>query len=219
MNISKQDRNGVRTVTDLERRYKFGKIKSNEKEIKNFKENRIIDSELLENSSNPVQNGVITKALSNKVDVEEGKGLSSKDFTEELELKLNEIEEGAEKNKMNSISLNGIDIENKNGNINIQTIKEISIENYTGYVWYNNGLLIQWGKVLLEELLQEVPFTLSYSKIPYIQAIPISNIPIEYSIERGSDANLSMIINSNQLNEFEWKAVGYKNLNNEMEEI
>jgi len=87
-NLKRQDRNGTRTTSDLERKYKFEKINYTEEEIEDLKKKIIVDSSLSTSSTNPVQNKVITQALSNKVNKETGKGLSSNDFTDELKTKL-----------------------------------------------------------------------------------------------------------------------------------
>jgi hypothetical protein len=54
-----------------------------------------IDSELSEESINPVQNKVITKELNDKVDKIDGKGLSSEDFTKSEKDKLSTVEKNA----------------------------------------------------------------------------------------------------------------------------
>ena len=53
--------------------------------------NIAIDSELSTESSNPVQNKVITKALDNKVDKVDGKGLSTNDFSDADKVKLDTL--------------------------------------------------------------------------------------------------------------------------------
>ena len=49
-----------------------------------------VDIELSETSENPVQNKVVTYALGEKVDKEDGKGLSTNDFTDELKKRVEE---------------------------------------------------------------------------------------------------------------------------------
>ena len=87
MDLAKQDRNGVRTPVDVERRYNLGKIKETEKRVGRLEEEREIDDKLSLSSTNAVQNKVITKEIQtldkNKISAEEGKGLSSNDFTDE----------------------------------------------------------------------------------------------------------------------------------------
>ena len=56
---------------------------------------------------------------SNKVDKEEGKGLSTNDFTTTEKNKLNGIENDADVNVIESISVNGIPLSITNKNVNI----------------------------------------------------------------------------------------------------
>lgn len=51
----------------------------------------IVDDSLSSSSVNPVQNKVVNDALNKKVDIVEGKGLSTKDFTADLEQTLNDL--------------------------------------------------------------------------------------------------------------------------------
>lgn len=110
----------------------------------------VVDDALSETSTNPVQNKVITLALSEKVDKEVGKTLTSNDFTNELKDKLDNIEVGANRtiidtelsdtsnnpveNKVISIALGGkVTIPNTDGVISVQdgqisTIESLSVE-------------------------------------------------------------------------------------------
>lgn len=81
MELAKQDRNGVRTATDIERRYRLGQIDKTKKEVEEIKKERVVDTALSSTSTNPVQNKIITEALNGKVGTENGKGLSTNDFT------------------------------------------------------------------------------------------------------------------------------------------
>lgn len=65
----------------------------------------------------------IKTLLSNKVDKETGKGLSSNDFTSSLKTKLEGVATGAEVNTINSISVNGTaqTITNKNVDITVNS--------------------------------------------------------------------------------------------------
>ena len=109
-----------------------------------------VDDTLSETSTNPVQNKVITLTLSEKVDKEVGKTLTSNDFTNELKDKLDNIEVGANKtiidtelsdtsnnpveNKVISIALGDkVTIPNTDGVISAQdgqisTIESLSVE-------------------------------------------------------------------------------------------
>ena len=75
----------------------------------------------LTNDANFVNQTALNQLLSNKVDKEPGKGLSANDFTNTLKDKLDGIESGAEVNKINSISVNGVaqTISNKAVNLDV----------------------------------------------------------------------------------------------------
>lgn len=83
--LSRQDLNGARTPTDLQRRYKFQK---QAEEVEEMKKTFKVDNKLSVTSTNPVQNKVITESLNNKVNKETGKVLSSNDYTDEEKEKL-----------------------------------------------------------------------------------------------------------------------------------
>lgn len=89
----KQDRNGARTPQDVERKHKLKLIEKTSKEVEELKEDIVVDSALSSSSTHPVENGVITKALANKVNVVEGKGLSTNDFTDTYLNRLNDTYE------------------------------------------------------------------------------------------------------------------------------
>lgn len=93
-NLKRQDRNGVRHATDIERKYKLGQIDYTAEEIQELKMKLTVDSSLSASSSNAVANSVITQALNNKVNKETGKGLSTNDFTDELLDKVNNMQAG-----------------------------------------------------------------------------------------------------------------------------
>ena len=87
--LKRQDRNGTRTSEELRRRYKFKDIELTADEVEYLKQFLEVDSFLSTSSTHAVENRVITQALNNKVNKEEGKGLSSNDFTDELLNNLN----------------------------------------------------------------------------------------------------------------------------------
>ena len=128
--LKRQDRNGTRNSEELRRRYKFNEIKLTKEEVEYLKSLIVVDSALSTTSTNPVQNKVITNALNNKVNIEEGKGLSSNDFTNILLDKLNQIEDNAEANIIESISVNGVlqTITDKNIDIEVQNYTETDKE-------------------------------------------------------------------------------------------
>lgn len=81
--MERQDLNGYRKPEDVPRRWNLSKIELNSEDIEKLKEEVICDDHLSITSTAPVQNKVITASLNNKVTKEEGKGLSSNDFTDE----------------------------------------------------------------------------------------------------------------------------------------
>lgn len=77
--LSRQDRNGVRTAQNLERKYK---LKTTKKEIINLQQTSSSQDRDLKQIITDIKQ--IISNLEKKVDKEEGKGLSSNDFTNEL---------------------------------------------------------------------------------------------------------------------------------------
>lgn len=83
MSNNKRDRNGVRTASDVERKYKMGMIEPTAEDVDELKNvTLVVDDYLSATSTHSVQNRVITQNLNKKVTKENGKGLSSNDFTD-----------------------------------------------------------------------------------------------------------------------------------------
>lgn len=89
--LKRQDKNGVRSATDLERRYKFNQIELTKEEMEKLKTQLVVDSSLSASSPNAIANSAVTQALNTKVNKETGKGLSTNDFTDEDKEKLDNI--------------------------------------------------------------------------------------------------------------------------------
>ena len=87
--LLKQDRSGTRRPADVERKYRLGIIEPTAEEVEELKNKIEVDSFLSTSSIHPVQNKVITNALNNKVTKEEGKGLSTNDFTDSYKSLIN----------------------------------------------------------------------------------------------------------------------------------
>lgn len=128
MELKRQDRNGERTFNALKQRYKFD---INQEEVESLKELIKIDSSLSITSVNAVENKVVTQALNGKVAKEQGKGLSSNDFTDNLKSKLDGVESNAEENVIEIIKLNGT----------TQTVtnKEVDLDVEVETVLYSNS--------------------------------------------------------------------------------
>lgn len=121
----KQDRNGVRTATDVERRHKLGLIKKTAEEVEEIKE---IDANFSSTSTRAVQNKVITTAINRlfneKVDKVSGMTLSHNDYTD------------TDKNKVNNLDghvHNNIEI------LNSITSQDITNWNATSFVTYSGN--------------------------------------------------------------------------------
>lgn len=83
--------------------------------------NFVTDSELVTELADYTPTTQLTTLLADKVDKVSGKGLSTNDFTNALKDKLDGIEAGAEVNKIDSISVNGVGqtISNKAANLDV----------------------------------------------------------------------------------------------------
>jgi hypothetical protein len=132
--LKRQDKNGVRHASDIERKYKLGTIDYTAEEIEKLKMQIIVDSSLSTSSVHPVQNKVVTKALNSKVNQEKGKELSSNDFTDDEKNKLKNIPTNAEENIIESISVNGVQQEIINKNVDLQISS--SVLNASEYSFY-----------------------------------------------------------------------------------
>ena len=141
MNLPKQDRNGLRTISDLQRKYNFGKTKTNmvkiETKVKQIEEDTKIDSELSSESNNAVQNKVITEALNNKVDKMLGKQLSTNDFTNEDK---EAIHIHSNKMILDMITQEKIDNWDHISNLVAEQYNQYQTYNIGDYVVYNNNL-------------------------------------------------------------------------------
>lgn len=141
MNLPKQDRNGVRTPTDLERKYNLGKTNTKvvviESKVNDLEKRTKVDNELSNDSVNAIQNKVVTEALNNKVDKEEGKQLSSNDFTNEDK---ESIHNHSNKSILDEITQKDIDNWNNASNLIAEQYDKDTIYKIGNYVIYNNDL-------------------------------------------------------------------------------
>jgi hypothetical protein len=112
--LKKQDRTSSRLPTDTERKYKLGQIELTAEELEKLKSELVIDEHLSTSSSNAIANKTVTNALNNKVTKEEGKTLSSNDFTDNDK---KSIHVHANKSVLDSITQEKIDIWNGGANV------------------------------------------------------------------------------------------------------
>lgn len=193
-NLKRQDKNGVRHASDIERKYKLGNIDYTAEEIEKLKMQIIVDSSLSTSSVHPVQNRVVTKALNNKVNQEEGKELSSNDFTDEEKSKLANIPANAEENVIESISVNGTpqEITDKNINIEIDAYTETDREqvqaNTEARHTHSNKDLLDTYKQTETNLKNAVDNTHTHSNRAILDTFTLTE---EELLERTSPVNVS----------------------------
>lgn len=104
-------------------------------------------------------------------------------------------------------------------------IKEKYVSDSNGYIWFGNGMLIQWGAVSITPTSANVVtqttiyFNKTYDLLPVVLAIPKTNVPhvISSGVGQGSTVSAglySMVIYLNRTNtvatNFLWTAIGYK---------
>lgn len=104
-------------------------------------------------------------------------------------------------------------------------IKEKYISDSNGYIWFGNGLLIQWGTVSITPTSANVVtqttiyFNKTYDLLPVVLAVPKTNVPYVISSGVGQGSTISaglysMVIYLNRTNtvatNFLWTAIGYK---------
>lgn len=104
-------------------------------------------------------------------------------------------------------------------------IKSSNIEDYSGHLWFKNGMLLQWGTVTIKPTAAdtvtsaEITFTHTYDFIPFITAIPQIAYPnvVTCSIgggstEDGAKAGMKIYMTRTNTSEtsYRWFAVGYK---------
>ena len=112
--------------------------------------------------------------LNKKVDKVNGKGLSTNDFTNELKDKLDSIESGAEVNTIESISVNGIQQEITNKNVNI-TVPEPDIPTKTSdLINDGDGTSIFTTKDYVDDALDEKQDWLEFNP----EEIPVSAVTL-----------------------------------------
>lgn len=112
MTDDRQDRNGVRTPVDIERRHKLGLIEKTAKEVGEIKE---IDANFSSTSTRALQNKIITTTINRlfneKVDKVSGMTLSHNDYTDNDKYKVNNLDGHVHSNIniLNSITSQDID--------------------------------------------------------------------------------------------------------------
>lgn len=247
--LLKQDRSGTRRPSDVERKYRLGIIEPTAEDVEKLKDMIEVDDFLSTSSIHPVQNKVITNALNNKVTREEGKGLSTNDFTDTYKNLINSTS-GSSHTHSNKTVLDNLTqsvINNSHTHSNksvLDSITQTKINNwdnassgsnsaiyqeyhtdYSGYVWFNDGLLIQWGRTSVTptaintDTTARITYTYSYDNIPDRKTEISSATPNVANVTSGggttttlSKQGMNIYVNSTTTRAVtvDWLATGYK---------
>lgn len=269
--LLKQDRSGTRRPADVERKYRLGIIDPMEEDVEKLKEMNEVDSFLSTSSVHPVQNKVITNALNGKVTKEDGKGLSTNDFTDTYKDLITSTSGNSHSHTNKSVldsvtqsvvtsshthsnksvldSLTQAVITNSHTHSNksvLDSITQTKINNwdnassgsnsaiyqeyhtdYAGYVWFNDGLLIQWGRTSVTptavntDTTARITYTYSYDNIPDRKTEISSATPNVANVTSGggtttalSKQGMNIYINSTTTKAVtvDWLATGYKSV-------
>ena len=105
------------------------------------------------------------------------------------------------------------------------SVYEENFEDGAGYVWFTNGLLVQWGRAIVTPSAANtvtsltVNFPISYDKVPDMKVEPqvqypdliTSSVGMGTTIEAGRTAFLIYMTRTNTASTtFQWKSEGYK---------
>lgn len=190
-NLPRQDRNGVRTPQGLEQKYRLNKTKQDvEEQSKTITQQ---GEELKEQSKSLEQ---ISEELENKVDKEEGKGLSSNDFTDEDKEKLDGI---TAHSHSNLTTLNKITEEIwtkitkaiKSDEYNLSTYKTSDVTTIGGKFFVKNDRAVINAELVLNS-------SLTNTSIILLQNLPIdTNIQYKFEFNDGNYeiANKKLTVN------------------------
>jgi hypothetical protein len=257
--LLKQDRSGARRPADVERKYRLGIIEPTAEDVEELKEMIEVDSFLSTSSIHPVQNKVITNALNNKANKEEGKGFSTNDYTTVEKNKLANIEANAQVNKIEGVYINGSELTPTNKKVNIYVDSSMSdysenpVKNkvikayidansssgsssaiyqeyhtdYAGYMWFNDGFLVQWGRTSVTptaintDTTARITYTYSYDNIPDRKTEVSSATPTVAKVTSGggttttlSKQGMNIYVNTSTTRAVtvDWLATGYKSV-------
>lgn len=149
--------------------------------------------------------------------------------------KLNGISEHAEVNKIEKIKVNGVEqtINNKEVNLIISSagsdIYLYSHSDSSGYIWFKNGFLIQWGRIAVApseintDITARLTYTYTYDDVPDIHVTPITATPSINNVSCGggttivlSKQGMNVYLNSQTTKavNVNWTAKGHKSVPN-----
>ena len=281
----KQDRTGTRTSEDLRRRLNVKgvddavkKVEINEQTVQNLSidvsnlnkslsntrktyvstDNQSFTEEQKTRARNNI--GAGNSSFSGSYSDLSNKPTSLSDINNTESTKLSGIEEGAEVNLIESISIDGVaqPISNKNVNLSIpnQTIDtsmsdystnavqnkvikeyvdsmvgfgvhEYSYSDSDGYIWFDNGFLIQWGRASITptsantDTTARITYTYTYTSTPDMKVSPVVATPSLVSVSCGGGTTtaqtkqgMNIYVNSTTTKavNVNWLAVGHKSI-------
>lgn len=104
-------------------------------------------------------------------------------------------------------------------------IKSSNITDYEGHLWFKNGMLLQWGQIIIKPAAAntvtstEITFPLAYEFAPFITASPQISTPNACtcsigvgSTDGGAKSGMKIYMTRTNTSEtnFRWIAIGYK---------
>lgn len=128
----RQDRNGVRTAADVDRKY--SRVPS---KVEELSEEYKVDSSLSHTSTNPVENRAITRAIDSKVTKVAGKGLSTNDFDDDYKVAIDPVIYDISEYKVENLTILRSSCIEKNKRVCINFIGTLSIAANTTTTIFN----------------------------------------------------------------------------------
>lgn len=221
----------ARTPQDVERKHRLKLIETTAEDVEELKEDIVVDSTLSISSTHPVENKAITQALANKVNRESGKVLSSNDFTDGYRNLIDTVSNISHthinKSVLDNITQADINKWNESGSESASGIYQEYHTDYSGYVWFNDGFLVQWGRASVTpsaintDTTARITYTYSYDNIPDRKTEVSSATPTVAKVTSGggttvalSKQGMNIYVNSSTTRAVtvDWLATGFKGI-------
>lgn len=148
--------------------------------------------------------GAGNSSFSGSYDDLTNKPTSLYDINKSQFIKLGGIEAGAQVNTIEAIKVNGIEqtITNKEIDLIISStgsdIYQYSHSDSSGYIWFKNGYLVQWGRIAVvpsevnTDTTARLTYTHTYDDVPDIQVTPITATPSMNDVSCGGGTTISL---------------------------
>lgn len=190
--LPKQDRNGVRTPQGIERKYGLGSMKENI--VKQSGKIQQQDDEVKKQRENIKQ---IQKELNNKVDKEEGKGLSSNDFSDKYKEQLESAK------RSSHLHFNKLTLDKITEDIWREILKATEINRYdltqyaTEDVTVNGKFEIKNSRAVLNAQIILVSVIEANKDITILRNLPTGNVSCIFQLKNGVCKlnNNSLVVN------------------------